>query len=122
MKDESHRLVKKAIKGNKSAFEKLIQQNYERIYRTAYIYVHNEEDALDVVQEATYQALVSIRTLKNPEYFMTWFTRIVIRCSGQILKRKGNVVPLSERYCRTYQNRLVQTLMNQYTYLMPFSN
>lgn len=96
MKDESHRLVKKAIKGNKSAFEKLIQQNYERIYRTAYIYVHNEEDALDVVQEATYQALVSIRTLKNPEYFMTWFTRIVIRCSGQILKRKGNVVPLSD--------------------------
>ncbi|WP_374121012.1 sigma-70 family RNA polymerase sigma factor [Neobacillus sp. PS2-9] len=96
MEIESHRLVKKAIKGNKSAFEKLIQQHYERIYRTAYLYVHNEEDALDVVQEATYQAFTSIHSLKNPEYFMTWLTRIVIRCSGQVLKRKSNVVPLSD--------------------------
>nr|WP_218154480.1 sigma-70 family RNA polymerase sigma factor [Bacillus sp. OV322] len=93
---ESHRLVKKAVKGNKIAFEKLVQQHYERIYRTAYLYVHNEEDALDVVQEATYQAFTSIHSLKNPEYFSTWFTRIVIRCSGRILKRKNNVVPLSE--------------------------
>ncbi|MCM3117278.1 sigma-70 family RNA polymerase sigma factor [Neobacillus sp. MER 74] len=96
METESHRLVKKAIKGNKGAFEKLVQEHYERIYRTAYLYVHNEEDALDVVQEATYQAFTSIHSLKNPEYFSTWFTRIVIRCSGRVLKRKNNVVPLSD--------------------------
>jgi RNA polymerase sigma-70 factor (TIGR02954 family) len=96
MEMESHRLVKKAIKGNKSAFEKLVQQHYERIYRTAYLYVHNEEDALDVVQEATYQAFTSIHSLKNPEYFTTWFIRIVIRCSAHVLKRKNNVVPLSD--------------------------
>ncbi|MGJ7919108.1 sigma-70 family RNA polymerase sigma factor [Neobacillus sp. LXY-4] len=93
---ESHRLVKKAIKGDKSAFEKLVQQHYERIYRTAYLYVHNEEDALDVVQEATYQALTSIHSLKNPEYFTTWLTKIVIRCSGYVIKRKSNVVMLSD--------------------------
>ncbi|UZJ81216.1 sigma-70 family RNA polymerase sigma factor [Fictibacillus sp. KU28468] len=93
---ESRRLVKKAIKGNKSAFEKLVQQHYERIYRTAYLYVRNEEDALDVIQEAAYQAFTSIHSLKQPEYFTTWLTRIVIRCSGQILKRKSNVVPLSD--------------------------
>lgn len=96
MEIESHRLVKKAIKGNKRAFEKLVQQHYERIYRTAYLYVHNEDDALDVVQEATYQAFTSIHSLKNPEYFMTWLTRIVIRCSAQVLKKKSNVVPLSD--------------------------
>jgi len=92
----STRLVKRAIKGNRSAFEKLVQQNYERIYRTAYLYVHNEEDALDVVQEATYQAFTSIHSLKEPEFFMTWLTKIVIRCSGHLLKRKGSVVPLSD--------------------------
>ncbi|WP_251552785.1 sigma-70 family RNA polymerase sigma factor [Neobacillus muris] len=96
MKMENHQLVKKAIKGNKSAFEMLVQQHYERIYRTAYLYVHNEVDALDVVQEATYQAFASIHSLKNPEYFMTWLTRIVIRCSGHALKRKSNLVPLSD--------------------------
>lgn len=98
MEKEIHRLVKKAIKGNKNAFEKLVQHHYERIYRTAYLYVHNEEDALDVVQEATYQAYKSIHSLKNPEYFTTWFTRIVIRCSGHVIKKRDKVVPLSHEY------------------------
>ncbi|WP_419882890.1 sigma-70 family RNA polymerase sigma factor [Peribacillus sp. B-H-3] len=96
MENESHRLVKRAIKGNKRAFEKLFQQHYERIYRTAYLYVHNEEDALDVVQEAAYQAFTSIHLLKQPEYFTTWLTRIVIRCSGKLLKGKSKVVPLND--------------------------
>lgn len=96
MEDKNTRLVKKAIKGNKSAFEQLIKQHYEQIYRTAYLYVHNREDALDIVQESTYQAFIAIHSLKNPEYFMTWFTKIIIRCSGQLLTKRKNVVPLTE--------------------------
>lgn len=95
------KLVKKAIKGNKKAFEQLIKQHYERIYRTAYLYVHNEQDALDVVQEATYQAYTSIHSLKQPEYLMTWLTRIIIRCAGQILKKRNNVVPLTDEVLST---------------------
>lgn len=96
MNEAEYKLVKKSIKGNKKAFEKLIKQHYEQVYRTAFLYVHNQEDALDIVQESTYQALISIHTLKNPEYFMTWFTRIVIRCSGQLLSKKKNIIPLTE--------------------------
>ncbi|MEG9295049.1 sigma-70 family RNA polymerase sigma factor [Mangrovibacillus sp. Mu-81] len=98
MQNESQRLVKKAIKGNKNAFEKLVQQHYERIYRTAYLYVHNEDDALDVVQEAAYQAYKSIRSLKHPEYFLTWLTRIVIRCAVDVIKKRGKVVPMNDEY------------------------
>ncbi|MGG0655842.1 sigma-70 family RNA polymerase sigma factor [Rummeliibacillus pycnus] len=96
MEEQNFKLVKKAIKGNKKAFEQLIKQHYQQIYRTAFLYVHNQEDALDIVQESTYQALISIHTLKNPEYFMTWFTKIVIRCSGQLLTKRKSVVPLTE--------------------------
>jgi RNA polymerase sigma-70 factor (TIGR02954 family) len=96
MKDQDFILIKEAIKGNKKAFEQLIKQHYEQIYRTAFIYVHNHEDALDIVQESAYQALVSIHTLKKPEYFLTWFTKIVIRCSGQLLTKRKNVIPLTE--------------------------
>lgn len=96
MEAEIHRLVKKAIKGNKNIFEKLVQHHYERIYRTAYLYVHNEADALDVVQEATCQAYKSIHSLRNPEYFTTWLTRIVIRCSVQVIKKRDKVIPLSD--------------------------
>lgn len=93
---DNDKLVKKAIKGNKKAFEEIIKHHYERIYRTAYLYVHNEEDALDVVQEATYQAYTGIHSLKQPEYFMTWLTRIIIRSASQILKRRKNIVPLTD--------------------------
>src|SRR3954452_13032254 len=98
------KLVIKAIKGNKKAFEQLVQQHYERIYRTAYLYVHNEEDALDVVQEATYQAYKSIHSLKNPEYFTTWLTRIVIRCAWHVIKKRDNVVPLNDEYLSNLQD------------------
>ncbi|MGE7217568.1 hypothetical protein ACQKJC_13785 [Priestia koreensis] len=54
MRDQRHnKLIKKAIKGNKRAFEEIMTHHYKQIYRTAFLYVHNQEDALDVVQEAT---------------------------------------------------------------------
>lgn len=96
MEPEIHRLVKKAVKGNKKAFEKLLQHHYERIYRTAYLYVHNEADALDVVQEAAYQAYKSIGSLRNPEYFTTWFTRIVIRCSAHVIRKRDKIIPMTD--------------------------
>ncbi|MGV3463867.1 MAG: sigma-70 family RNA polymerase sigma factor [Heyndrickxia sp.] len=96
MISENKRMIKKAIKGNKNAFEQLIKQHYEQIYRTAFLYVHNESDALDVVQDATYRAYCSIHSLRNPEYFMTWLTRIVIRCAAEIVKKRNTVVSITE--------------------------
>lgn len=104
MKDKNYELIKKAIKGDKRAFEQLIKQHYKQIYRTALLYVHNQEDALDIVQESTYQALISIHTLKNPEYFMTWFTTIVIRCSGKLLTKRKSVVPLTEDILSSFKS------------------
>ena len=63
------RLVKKAVAGNAKAFEMLFQKHSEQLYRTAYIYVRNKEDALDIVQETAYKAFLSIAQLRNPEYF-----------------------------------------------------
>ncbi|MCM3342634.1 hypothetical protein M3650_29435 [Paenibacillus sp. MER TA 81-3] len=45
------KLVRKAQKGDDKAYAMLFQEYEEMIYRTAYMYVKNEEDALDVVQE-----------------------------------------------------------------------
>ncbi|MFB9328302.1 sigma-70 family RNA polymerase sigma factor [Paenibacillus aurantiacus] len=63
------------------------------IYRIAYVYVHHEEDALDVVQETAYRSYRTLSSLKEPSYFKTWLIRIAIRCSVDLL-RKRNVVPI----------------------------
>lgn len=86
--------VKKAIRGDDEAFEYIVNNCKERLYRTAFAYVKNEEQALDVVQETVYKAYVSIEKLKNPEYFNTWITRILINNALTVIKKNSKVVYL----------------------------
>lgn len=90
------KLVEKAIGGDEESFRYLIQQRKESIYRIAYSYVNNSDDALDVVQEAVYKAFISLKNLKHPEYFNTWLTRITINCAIDILRQKNKLVYLDK--------------------------
>ncbi|MET3322729.1 UNVERIFIED_ORG: RNA polymerase sigma-70 factor (ECF subfamily) [Peribacillus simplex] len=92
------KLVKKAQKGDDKAFLKHFQQYEEDIYRMAYVYVKNESDALDVVQEVAYRSFKKIETLKNPEYFKTWLIKIAITCSIDLVRKNKNVVQLKSEY------------------------
>ncbi|MEA3319508.1 MAG: sigma-70 family RNA polymerase sigma factor [Bacillota bacterium] len=92
------RLVNKAQKGDDKAFLKLFQKYEEDIFRMAYVYVKNESDALDVVQEVAYRSFKKINTLKNPEYFKTWLIRIAITCSLDLVRKNKKVVQLNLEY------------------------
>jgi RNA polymerase sigma-70 factor, ECF subfamily len=72
------KLVQQAKKGNDEAFEQLVGSVREKLYRTAYTYVRNEQDALDIYQEAIYTAYISLKTLKKAESFVSWITRILV--------------------------------------------
>lgn len=85
-------LVKKAIKGNEKAFETLVKNESEKLYKTAFLYVRNKEDALDVLQETIYKAFVSIEQVKQPEFFNTWLTRILIRTAYDLLEKRKRIV------------------------------
>lgn len=56
----------------------------------AYIYVKNEEDALDIVQEVAYRSFSNIKALKNPEFFKTWLLKITINCAITFLEKNKN--------------------------------
>ena len=81
--------------------EALIEQqfiaDYKKLYRLAYSYVHNENDALDIVQESAYKAIKNSSSLQQVQYAGTWIYRIVINESIQFLrKQKQQTVPLYE--------------------------
>ncbi|SDC36915.1 RNA polymerase sigma-70 factor, ECF subfamily [Terribacillus halophilus] len=95
--DNHIKLVKKAIRGNDKAFEKLVEIESEKLYRTALLYAGNKEDALDVLQETIYKAYISIDQVKQPEFFSTWLTKILIRTSYDFLKKKKKII-LDENY------------------------
>jgi len=67
---------------NKKAKEKLVEDkllsNYNRYYRLAYSYVHNEADAGDIVQNGAYKAILNSDTLRQEQYVETWLYRIML--------------------------------------------
>lgn len=73
-----HFFFEKKDKTNSDLIEEIILEKYNEYYRLAYSYVHNEEDASDIVQNGAYKALRSSYTLKNPEYVKTWIYRIML--------------------------------------------
>ncbi len=81
---------------NKERFAQAVLAQKEKFYRIAYSYVKNEQDALDIVSEATYKGLKSLHTLKRTEYFDTWMTRIVINTAADFLRKASHTVNLDE--------------------------
>ena len=77
---------------------KLFQKYEEDIYRMAYLYVKNQDDALDVVQEVAYQSFKKLDTLNKPEYFKTWVIKITISCAINLIKKNKKVVQLKPEY------------------------
>ena len=73
---------------NEIRIERQLIADYQKLYRLAYSYVHNENDALDIVQESAYKAVKNSHTLKKPQYAGTWIYRIVINESISFLRKQ----------------------------------
>ena len=67
-----------------------------KLYKTALLYLGSESPALDAVDEAEYKGLKSCWKLRQPEYFDTWLTRILINVCYDELRRRKRFVPLED--------------------------
>jgi len=81
---------------NENEFAAGIQAMRNKLYRTAYLYLGNEADALDAVDEAVYKGLVSLKGLRQQEYFSTWMMRILINECNAEFRRRKHMVTLEE--------------------------
>lgn len=68
----------------------------ERLYRMARMYLGSEADALEAVDEGVYQALKHLKKLRQPEFFETWLTRIVLNQCHRELRRRRRFSPEGE--------------------------
>lgn len=82
-------LVKLAQKGDMLAFEELVARHRDKIYARAMSMMRNEEEALDLSQEAWVKGWQRLVQFHGDSSFVTWMTRIVINlCLDQIRKNK----------------------------------
>lgn len=75
-------------------FAQRIEAVRGKLFKTAMLYLASEALALDAVDEAVYKALCGFRKLRNPEYFDTWITRILINECHNELRRQKRFYPL----------------------------
>ena len=77
-------------------FAKQVEQVRIKLYKTALTYLGSEAMAVDAVDEAVYKALCGKWKLRQPEFFDTWITRILINECHNELRRQKRFRPLEE--------------------------
>lgn len=102
MQMEMELLVRQAMRGSKEAFLELMLMHQEYLYRTAFLYTKNQDMACDVVQECIIKSMVSIDKLKQPAFFKTWLTRILINCA--ITELRKNKMYIGEEDWDSYKD------------------
>src|SRR6201995_5920532 len=82
-------LVQAAKSGDMAAFEELVARHRDKIYARALSMMRNEDEALDLSQEAWVKSWQRLQQFQGDSSFGTWMTRIVINlCLDQLRKRK----------------------------------
>ena len=86
---EDQTLVRAAQKGDMGAFEELVARHRDKIYARALSMMRNEQEAIDLSQEAWVKGWQRLKQFQGEASFGTWMTRIVINlCLDQLRKQK----------------------------------
>ena len=86
---EDQKLVRLAQRGDMAAFEELVARHRDKIYARALSMMRNEDEAIDLSQEAWVKGWQRLKQFQGESSFGTWMTRIVINlCLDQLRKHK----------------------------------
>lgn len=95
MKEEIIPLVQRALRGDETAYQELMEKYYQMIYRLIYQIIKNREETEDLVQDSFMKAFRALPEF-DPQYaFSTWLYKIAYNtCIDTIRKRKLKIVSL----------------------------
>ncbi len=90
------RMVRKAQKGNKKAFDHIIREISQDAYRIAYYYLHHQTDSQDAVASAIEKTYSKLKQLEDCSKFKSWFLTIVANEARMIYRKKDRhkVIPI----------------------------
>ena len=70
--------IQRCLSGDKEAYRELVDRYQRRGISIAYGYVHNIDDAQDMVQEAFMRAYKNLNRFEIGSSFVAWFSKIVV--------------------------------------------
>ena len=81
------KLIEEAVQGCSQAFEKLVDQHYNLVYRAAYRFCGTQEDAEDITQEVFVKLAGIMGSFKGNSSFTTWLYRISVNTARDYQKK-----------------------------------
>jgi RNA polymerase sigma-70 factor (ECF subfamily) len=76
--DDDREAVRRVQAGDTEAFEPLVEKYKRKVFRLAYQVLRDQEEALDVAQEAFVKAFRALPAFKGDSAFYTWLFRITM--------------------------------------------
>ncbi|MDH5672246.1 MAG: sigma-70 family RNA polymerase sigma factor [Myxococcales bacterium] len=89
-------LVKRVQNGDRTAFRSLYERYNRRAYAVAFGVVKNEQDALDVVQEAFIKVHKHLGNFQGSSSFYTWLYRIVMNLAIDHVRKVRKVIEFDD--------------------------
>lgn len=84
-------------RGEREAFDRLVERYQRDVYRLCYRYVNNHEDANDLAQDAFLKAYKAIGRFRGESAFSTWLYRIAVNtCLNFRAARKPPAAELTD--------------------------
>jgi RNA polymerase sigma-70 factor (ECF subfamily) len=90
-------LVERAQRGEREAFELLVERYKHKAYRIAFHFTRQREEAKDISQEAFLRAYTHLKSFDGRSSFYTWFYRIVVNlCLDHKRKKRFSWLSLDQ--------------------------
>ena len=83
------KLVTRCKRGDNAAFAELVERYQRKVYSIALGMVKNQEDAMDITQDAFVKVHKYLGNFQGSSSFYTWLYRIVINLSIDHIRRSG---------------------------------
>lgn len=91
-------VIKQVIKGNREAYQVIVERYMQRAYYIALGFVRNSQDAMDISQESFIKAFRKIKRFDPEKSFFPWFYKLLKNLCLDHIKRRSRVqeIPLDE--------------------------
>ena len=81
-------LIRLATEKDQQAITELYERTYQDVYHTVRSVIHDEDTALDILQDAYIKGFESLDQLNDPRSYLPWMKRIAVNRAKNELKRK----------------------------------
>lgn len=92
-------------RGREKIFEEYIKDNKEKLFKIAYLYLKNKDDAMDVIHESIVKAYGKLSNIKNLDNLDKWFIRVLINTSIDYIRKNSKTILMEDNDMEVLVNR-----------------